>query len=195
MLASNGPTRPDASYAFEPKLDGWRAVVHVTGSGVGVYTRPGRQVAESVPALASLADVVPAGTVLDGELVAGSGRPWSFYQLGTLMATKPRGRRQDATFVAFDLLSVEGRPVMDQPYEHRRRLLEGLRLGGPAWCTVCQWCDESPSNLLEVCEQFEIEGLVGKRLGSRYKPGERSADWVKLKTTMWRALHGPQRFR
>lgn len=195
MLASSGPLRPGAAYAFEPKLDGWRAVVHVTGTGVSVYTRPGREIARLVPELAALADVVLPGTVLDGELVVGSGRPWSFYRLGTLMATNQRGRQQDATFVAFDLLAVEGRAVTGQPYEERRRLLEDLRLAGPAWCTVCQWADESLTSLLEVCERCEIEGLVGKRLGSRYKPGDRSVDWVKLKTTAWRAQHGPHRHR
>jgi bifunctional non-homologous end joining protein LigD len=195
MLASSGPGRRTSDFAFEPKLDGWRAVVHVTGAKIAVYTRPGREVAASVPELAGLADVVPDGTVLDGELVAGSGRPSSFYRLGTLLATRPGERSRRATFVAFDVLTVGGRRMVDQPYEERRALLESLLLAGPAWCTVSQWTDVELVDLLEACNRLEIEGLVGKRLGSRYRPGERSGDWVKVKTAAWRTMHGPYRHR
>ena len=193
MLASSGPIRGEGDFRFEPKLDGWRAMVHVRGNGIAVYTRPGREVAASLPELDRLADIVPAGTVLDGELVAGSGRSWSFYRLGSLLATRPDHRRQRATFVAFDVLAIGGESVAGQPYEQRRRLLESLRLGGPAWCTVSQWPDTEVVDLLAVCERLGVEGMVGKRVGSPYRPGERSPDWVKLKTTAWRTLHGPQR--
>jgi bifunctional non-homologous end joining protein LigD len=82
---------------------------------------------------------------------------------------------------------------MGQPYEERREQLEGLHLAGPAWCTVTQWTDVEVADLLAICERFDLEGLVGKRLGSLYRPGERSADWRKVKTTAWRTIHGPYR--
>lgn len=193
MLASTGPIRDEGRFAFEPKLDGWRAIVHVTGTGVVVYTRPGREVSASLPKLAGLADVVPPGTVLDGELVAGSGRSSSFYRLGSMMATGPGHRRRSATFVAFDLLAVAGRSAVDHPYEQRRDLLDGLRLAGPAWCVVGQWTGTPVADLLQVSERLGLEGMMAKRLGSRYRPGERSPDWIKLKTTTWRTDHGPYR--
>ena len=79
-------------WAYDAKLDGWRAVVHVGGAGVAVYSRPGRDITAMLPSLQALAGVVPVGTVLDGELVAGSGGASSFYRLATLMATRPERR-------------------------------------------------------------------------------------------------------
>ena len=121
MLATASRQLEGDGWAFEPKLDGWRAVVHVHDSGVTVYSRPGRNVSDSVPQLGRVAGAVPAGTVLDGELVAGSGRASSFYQLSPHLSTK----RAAVTFAAFDLLAVGGRSLVYATYEDRRRLLSG----------------------------------------------------------------------
>ena len=73
MLATNRQLTDGHRWAIEPKLDGWRALVYVDG-GVKVRTRSGRNVTASLPELAGIAEQVPDGTVLDGELVAGGGR-------------------------------------------------------------------------------------------------------------------------
>ena len=74
MLATASRKLEGGGWAFEPKLDGWRALLHV-GEEVTVYSRPGRDITRDLPQLAGLAGgAVPAGTVIDGELVAGSGR-------------------------------------------------------------------------------------------------------------------------
>jgi ATP-dependent DNA ligase len=99
MLAANQPARvPVATWALEPKLDGWRALVYV---GVEVRTRLGRAITEQVP---ELAEHVGTPRVHDSELVAGAGRPWDFYPVAPRLA-----RRADRlahagrlTFVAVD---------------------------------------------------------------------------------------------
>ncbi len=148
MLATASKRLEGDGWAFEPKLDGWRALVHVGDSGVAVYTRPGRNVTESVPQPAPLADVVPPRTVLDGELVAGSGRVSSFYRL----APQLRGGRAAVSFAAFDLLAIGGRSLLYAPYEERKRLLAELCFLGPAWCTLPVWTDVEVSDLLAACE-------------------------------------------
>ena len=87
MLATASRQLEGDGWAFEPKLDGWRALVHVEADSATVYSRPGRNVTESVPQLAALVDALPAGTVLDGEIVARSGRASSFYQLSPKLST------------------------------------------------------------------------------------------------------------
>jgi ATP-dependent DNA ligase len=72
-----------------------------------VRTRSGRDATGSVPELQGLADCLPAGTVLDGELVAGKGRPLDFYRVAPTLAT--HRRVQPVSFVAFDCLAVEKR--------------------------------------------------------------------------------------
>src|SRR3954453_1009701 len=104
MLAANRAPG-EGRWAIEPKLDGWRALVYVDG-GVRVRTRRGRDVTASLPELAGLAEQVPDGTVLDGELVAGAGRGVDFYAVRPSMAA--RRRRTPLTFVAFDAPVVAG---------------------------------------------------------------------------------------
>jgi bifunctional non-homologous end joining protein LigD len=77
------------------------------------------------------------------------------------------------TFVAFDVLAYDDGPVIDEPYVRRHALLDGLALNGPAWCTTPQ--------------------LHANRVDSTYRPGERSSDWIKLKTPEWKSLHAPRR--
>ncbi len=182
MLATNRVPAGAWRWAVEPKLDGWRTMVHVDG-GIRVRTRSGRDVTASLPELAGLVDAVPDGTVLDGELVAGQGRAGDFYRLAPQMMA--RHRKTTLTFVAFDVVHLAGNPIVDLAYVHRRRLLELLELTGPAWCTVSSFNGAS-SDVFDECARLGLEGLVAKRLDSRYTPGKRSAQWVKVKTADWK---------
>ncbi len=168
-------------------------MVHVTERGLAVYTRTGREVTSSLPELAPILAAVPPGTVLDGELVAESGGASTFYRLGPLLASRPDRRRSTVTFAAFDVLAVAGERVVALPYEERRRRLESIAFGGPTWCTVPSWRGLAAVDVLAVCHQHDVEGVVAKRLSSRYWPGRRRSDWVKLKTTAWKREHAPRR--
>jgi bifunctional non-homologous end joining protein LigD len=197
MLATSRRWRgTTAGWAFEPKFDGWRTVVYVDDA-VRVTTRSGNDITAAVPELEPLVDVLPSGVVLDGELVAGQGRATDFYRLGPrLSARRPlavalKRAETPLTFVAFDVLWLDGSTV-DLPWVQRRELLEGLALNHDSWCTapVLRGTIEL---LLEVCAEHDLEGVVAKRMTSRYRPGERSADWVKIKTPTWREQHAPWR--
>ena len=72
-------------------------------------------------------------------------------------------------------------------------MLAGLELVGPAWCTLPAWADAEVVDLLAAYELQGVEGIVAKRLRSRYRPGGRSPDWVKVKTHSWRTTHAPLR--
>ena len=154
-----------------------------------MYSRPGRDVTADLPQLGALHGAVPAGTVLDGELVSGSGGSSSFYQLSPHLSA----RRASVTFAAFDLLALPGRSLINAPYWERRQLLSDLSLVAPAWCTVPVWTDVDVADLLAACELHGVEGRMAKRIHSRYRPGRRSPDWVKVKTHTWRTTHAPLR--
>jgi bifunctional non-homologous end joining protein LigD len=189
MLASSSAPRHFAGkWVLEPKFDGWRVIVAIDGV-VRVWTRRGHDLTERLPELAALADIVDCPIVLDGELVAGQGRASDFY--GVLPRVAARNRRVPLTFVAFDVLAYDA-PVIDQPYSRRRELLDGLQLDGPAWCAVPQ-LDGSVADVIRVCAEHDVEGIVAKRVDSPYRPGERSSDWLKLKTADWRTAHASQR--
>jgi bifunctional non-homologous end joining protein LigD len=187
MLASTQLPTAGAEWVFEPKLVGWRALVYVDGA-VTVRTRSGRDITEYVDNLQALADV-GRRFVLEGELVADSGRAGDFYWLGPNLRSS---RRRDITFVAFDLLVVDDENLCDRPLRERRRQLDELDLVGPGWCTIRPLVGRI-RELLEACTQLDVEGVVAKRVDSPYRPSVRSGDWLKLKTADWKRGHAPRR--
>ena len=199
MLASAGAIRGDAEeYAFEPKMDGWRATVSVAAGKLLVRTRNGHDVTGSVPELRPLEEAFfGRSVVLDGELVAHKGTPSSFYRLsGRMAAKRPSAvdtarQRTPATFVAFDVLWHDG-DLTALPYAERRELLESFELAGPAWCTVSSF-PGAGAELFAACTALGLEGLVAKRLTSRYEPGVRSKHWIKAKCSAWFEDHGHHR--
>lgn len=195
MLATTGRLPVDAdAWAAEPKLDGWRAMLYADGDRVAILTRSRRNVASTVPAVCAAGAALPLGTVLDGELVAGGGRPWDFYRLSRSMWQRPGNRSGPVAFVAFDILCVDSDPVADRPYEERRALLDSLGFTGPAWHTTTSFAG-CPDVVFNVVAGMGLEGVMLKRLDSHYEPGRRSAAWVKVKTVEWRSEHLTRRFR
>lgn len=200
MLASAGAIRGDADdYAFEPKMDGWRAMVTVAGGRLQVRTRHGNDVTPGLPELDSIVDVLfGRSVVLDGELVAHKGTPSSFYRLSGRMAARraaavEAARRQTpTTFVAFDVPWLDGVDLTRAPYQERRQALEELALAGTAWCTVSSF-PGAGAELFAACTSLGLEGLVAKRLTSPYEPGVRSKHWVKAKCSGWLADHAEHR--
>src|SRR5436190_8820057 len=157
MLASTQPPKVAAEWAFEPKLDGWRALVYVD-EGVTVRTRTGRNITDRVETLQALAEL-GRRFVLDGELVAEAGRAGDFYRLSPNLRASSR---KDITFVAFDLLVLDDDNLCDRPFRDRRRSLEGLDLFGPGFCTIRALIG-SPRTLLNACASLDVEGVVAKR--------------------------------
>jgi bifunctional non-homologous end joining protein LigD len=186
MLASTQPPKEGAEWAFEPKLDGWRALVYVD-DGVRVRTRSGRDISDRV----DLQGLAASGRrfVLDGELVADAGRAGDFYRLGPNLRAA-----RDVTFVTFDLLVLGDENICAWPYRDRRRTLERLELLGPGFCTVPALTGP-PRAMLEACAELDVEGVVAKRVDSPYRPGVRSGDWLKLKTIEWKRGHAPRRHK
>ena len=92
-------------------------------------------------------------------------------------------------FCAFDLLAVDGRSIIGLPLEARKARLAALL--SPALYVGHFTADEGRVMFEQAVHQLQLEGLVAKRLGSLYRPGERSPDWVKVKR---KGAVSPQRF-
>ena len=175
---------PDqTAWAFEPKWDGYRALAEAGGGRLALRSRHGVDMAGWFPELAGLATAGGRAAVLDGEGIAvdPGGRP-SFEALQRRAADRLGRRRAaaPAAFLAFDLLWLDGRLCTGLPYTRRRRLLEELRLDGPAWQTVASF-PGAGSELLAATREQGLEGVVAKRLDSPYLPGRRTRLWLKVK--------------
>lgn len=180
------------NWALEWKWDGIRVLARVDGGGVRLLSRNGIDITARYPELADLPAVVRGDALLDGEIVAldADGRP-DFGRLQRRMnLTKPREIERVAASVPvrlllFDVLEVAGRPVVDEPYRERRARLAGLvRMKRGVPIEVPAPATGSPDEALEESRRLGLEGLVAKRPDSRYRPGARSNDWLKLKLTL-----------
>jgi bifunctional non-homologous end joining protein LigD len=92
---------------------------------------------------------------------------------------RQRTAETPVTYVAFDLLWLDGRSLIAEPYEQRRELLAGLGFDGPSWQAPAHHVGDGEA-LLGAVRERGLEGVVAKRLGSPYRPGRRTPDWVKV---------------
>ena len=180
MLATTGPLPKDEErWSFEPKWDGFRAIVHTDGRRLRVVSRRGTDLAGRLPELAALTRALTTDTVLDGELVILDAEGGVDFE-----AMRRRGFGQPdpgrLVFVAFDVLSLAGEEVMTRPWEARRAMLADLMLEGPHWCVTPSYPGEG-STLFDATRAQGIEGVMAKRLDAPYRPGVRTAAWVKTK--------------
>jgi bifunctional non-homologous end joining protein LigD len=188
MLAVAGEMpADDAGWAYEMKWDGLRAIATISSGVLTLTSRTGRDVTATYPDLAGLAKAA-GEVVLDGEIVAFGGGAWpSFEALQQRMnvAAAAQVRRLAAenpvTYLAFDLLAENGRLLTDQPYTSRRARLDELGLNGSRWQTPPAFIGVPGAGVRAVSRQHGLEGIMAKRLASRYEAGRRSAAWRKIK--------------
>jgi bifunctional non-homologous end joining protein LigD len=189
MLCATEPIDLDDSrFVYELKLDGARVIAEKDRALVTLRYRHGRVCTESYPEVArAVGSLAPARLVLDGEMVSfdEDGRP-RFEHLARRIQARSvltiRSAQFDVpvVFVVFDLLAVGSANLLDVPLERRKALLQRL-LRGPGLLRGLDHLDADGRPLFQLCEERDLEGLVAKRKGSRYRPGHRSSDWIKIK--------------
>jgi len=173
---------------YEPKWDGYRLVVVRTASSTRLWSKQGRDLTDRFPDVAAAARAqVPAGTVLDGEVVVWHDDRLDFGLLQQRMVTAP-GRlgalvaAHPASYVAFDVLAAGGGDLRGQRLT--RRLAELERLAA-RWAPPLQLspATSDPAEARQWFTDFRpagVEGLVAKGAGTRYAPGRR--EWLKVKS-------------
>ncbi len=190
MLAVAGELpADDEPWAYEMKWDGIRALAYVSEAAVRLVGRTGRDLSASYPELQGLASVAGSRqAVLDGEIVAFGGGAWPSFEVlqQRMNVSAPAQVRQLAaeipvTYLAFDLLALDGEALIGLPCQRRRELLDGLGLEGGRWQTPPAFTGVSGSDVRAVSRQHGLEGIMAKRLASRYEPGKRTASWRKIK--------------
>jgi bifunctional non-homologous end joining protein LigD len=182
MLASRGTHVPTGDeWQHEVKWDGMRVLVDTSNGHARIMSRNENDATVSFPELAGL----PVGdALLDGEVVAFDDGLPSFAALAERMHVSRLDRarrlaeRIPVTLLVFDLLRLGADDLLDAPLSTRRGRLVDLDLHDDRWQTPPVY-DDGPM-LLEATYQQALEGIVSKRLTSRYHPGRRSKDWLKF---------------
>lgn len=191
MLASAAEPRDvedEREWSFEVKWDGWRAIVEVDGGDVRLTSRSGTDLTPLFPELpAAVAEAVTADrAVLDGEIVVlgrqGASDFAALQARAGLTAREARraAERTPVTLLLFDALEVDGERLLAERLDDRQGRLDAIvepsrrvRLSTPLRGSL--------AHILEVTRERGLEGVIAKRVDSRYRPAARSRDWLKLK--------------
>jgi len=180
-----------AGWLFEIKWDGVRALGFVRRLGasqeIALYSRTLNRINAQFPEVVeSLAHLDGDGAVLDGEIIAPDerGKP-SFarmqerFHLEQASEVREAAERIPVVYAVFDCLYWGGRDLRARPLAERRRRLEELAL--PAGMLRSDTLEGEGLTLFEAARQQGLEGIIAKKAASPYRPGSRSADWVKIK--------------
>ena len=180
--------RPDDAWGFEFKWDGIRALAYVDGGRVRLQSRTGEDITPRYPEIHPMGRALgSAEVILDGEIVAldDKGRP-SFEEIQQRMGLtaeneiRRKMREVPITYMVFDMLWRDGHSLMDKPYVDRRKELDQLKLTGASWQTP-PYEKGGGQTMLDASLKAGLEGVVAKRLDSKYEPGRRSGAWCKVK--------------
>jgi bifunctional non-homologous end joining protein LigD len=193
MYASIGSEIPGEGWTFEPKYDGIRVLAYTTSDEVRLITRNGKDKAKQFPeivaALKKLASQSRRSLVLDGEIVALiEGDPARFQELQSRMHVKEshiierHSAATPAALILFDILMDGEDALLGEPWTARRARLE--KRVAKRISKQLRMTDSVVGNgkkMLEEARREGWEGVIAKRIDSRYEPGNRSRNWLKLK--------------
>jgi bifunctional non-homologous end joining protein LigD len=185
MLATLAQAIPSGKgWLFEVKWDGYRALAYLEGGEARLVSRNANDLTARFPQVAKeLAKAVKTpDCVLDGEICAldENGRP----SFSAMQQGKPG---TPIVYEVFDVLEVEGEPLVALPLVERRKRLEGLLDRRNKTVKLSEVFEDGKA-LYEAAMQKGLEGVIAKRGDSPYRQGKRTRDWLKVKT------HGRQEF-
>jgi DNA ligase D-like protein (predicted ligase) len=162
-------------WLWEIKLDGYRALAVRSETGVTLFSRRRKSLNRQFPYVVEALADLPAGTVVDGEVVAmdESGRP-DFNLLQHFRAEASR-----IQYYVFDLLCWKDRDLTSVPLIERRALLKSVVVIRDKRIRIADYFEAAPKDLLSAVREQGLEGIIGKRKDSVYQPGKRSGAWIK----------------
>ena len=179
MLATLAEDVPSgAGWLHEVKWDGFRAIATMRGGEIELRSRNDNRLNERFPTVVRALEraLRTPDCVLDGEVVAvgADGR-------ATFSAMQQGKEGTTYLYVAFDALEVEGEPLVDLPLTERRERLAGLVDTRRREIQISDVFDDGET-LFRAAQEQRFEGVISKRADSRYEPGRRSRNWLKVKT-------------
>ena len=187
MLAKAVPTIPEKEgLSYEPKWDGFRAIAYVDGADVELDSRGAKPLTRYFPELvAEFARQVSVPCVLDGEIVVrigatgGERLDWQALSQRIHPAESRILRLAEetpASFVAFDLLYLDGRSLLQEPFSVRREALEQLFEGLQPPLHMTQTTQDSTVAVrwLDEFEGAGLDGVISKPLAAPYAPNKRT---------------------
>ena len=177
MLATNAEAVPTGDgWLHEVKWDGYRAIVTIAGGVAELTSRNGNSLTARFDSVARavVQAVKTPDCVLDGEVCA-------LDEQGRASFSAMQQGSGPLVLYLFDVLEVDGEPLVDLPLTERHERLEALLDKRNRTVRLSDLFDDGAA-LFEAATAQQLEGIVSKRSDSRYEPGRRSRHWLKVKT-------------
>jgi ATP-dependent DNA ligase len=171
----------DPAYLFEPKYDGFRGLVYLTPESCVIRSKRGfffTRFGELGPKLRE--HLLAREAILDGEIV-------SLDQAGRPLFNDRFASRGAVSYVAFDLLWVDGRDLRDLPLDKRKARLEHVLPEDTADVLKALTVESKGRSLFEAVRRFDLEGIVAKRKADRY---DEATVWLKVKNRAYTQMEG-----
>lgn len=187
MLAETSDPFDSQDFYFEPKWDGMRCIAYVENRNLQLQNRNLKLVTKSYPELHKIPlNIASKAAVLDGEIVVlDKGLP-SFENLQNRFGVqdplqiKMLSMKAPVTYIAFDLLHLNGQDIVNRPLSYRKEKLATIIEDGPH-LLLSQHVPENGKSYFRKALQLGFEGVMAKKIDSSYQIGTRSLDWLKIK--------------
>lgn len=174
-------------YIYELKLDGERCLAYLDPKqGTELRNKRNMKMLPKVPELSQIHRQVKYRCILDGELIViKDGKP-DFFEIQRRSLTTNefkihlRSVKYPASFTAFDILYHRDRQVIDLPLMDRKELLDGI-VSESERLAVSRYIEEKGIEFYALSEKNDLEGIVAKLKQSKYYPGKRTKEWIKIK--------------
>lgn len=186
LIGSTAHAFDSPEHIFELKLDGERCLAYLDEGRTDLRNKRNMKMLPKVPELSQIHLRVRSRCILDGELIIlRDGKP-DFFEIqrrsltSNLFKIRLASERLPAAFAAFDILFFKDRQVMDLPLMERKELLaeaviENERLA------ISRYIENDGVDFYKLAEEQDLEGIVAKKRDSKYLPGVRTKDWIKIK--------------
>jgi len=187
MLAKTAQPFDSEEHYFEPKWDGMRCIAYVHSGGLQLQNRNLRDVTKSYPELGKITDGIEStSAILDGEIVVlEKGLP-SFdllqnrFGVDDPIQVRRLSGKIPTTYMAFDLLHLNGQDLVNNPLSDRREKLAQIISNSP-FLLLSQYVTGGGKSYFRSALKLGFEGAIAKKSESTYQIGTRSEDWLKLK--------------
>lgn len=176
---SDEPAFDDPKWLFEIKWDGYRAIAELKGRDTRFYSRNGLSYAKAYPKIFNELLKLKGDIVLDGEVVVFVDGMPSFQAIQNYRSTQ----NLPIQFIVFDCLRANGKDLTKLKLIERKEILRTI-LPENNYIRYCDHVEEEGTAFFEQTKKINLEGIIAKKVDSKYYPDKRSKEWLKIKNVL-----------
>ncbi|MEP6927012.1 MAG: DNA ligase D [Ginsengibacter sp.] len=168
----------ESGWVYEVKWDGYRAVVYLNNGMVEMRSRNNKSFDEKFYSIHKALKQWNIKAIIDGEIIVANDKGISNFSNLQSWRSEADG---ELIFYMFDVLWLDGRDLTQLPLSERKEILKNI---APAIDNIrlSESFDAGATEFFEVAKKINLEGIIAKKADSKYFPGERSKEWLKIKT-------------